>query len=173
MQWVEDRNRAFDFIRRCIPASLCSQLRAPPAAALEQRGVLSKISPRLSWGFLKWGYNLGDATTGGDKNQKMTAYVAEEVMKLVGTAVGEVKYTTCTGVDLYMKANSDGLPSFRVRDLLDVWRIKPWFSTQKQAFNTKLETAAKAAAARIAAMEGVCLSMWRLIKSGRCRGSEW
>ena len=50
-----------------------------------------------------------------------------------------------------MKANSDGKPTFRVQDLLDVWRIKPWFSQQKQAFNAKLQAAAKVAAEAVAA----------------------
>ena len=50
-------------------------------------------------------------------------------------------------VDQYMIANNDGRPTFRVRDLLDVWRIKPWFSQQTGAFKKKLEAAAQAAAA--------------------------
>ena len=59
-----------------------------------------------------------------------------------------MKFTPSIGkLDPYMKANSDGKPTFRLKDLLDVWRIKPWFSQQKQAFNKKLQAAAQAAAA--------------------------
>ena len=95
--------------------------------------------------FLKWGYSLGEI----DKNQKMTAHVAAEVMQMVGTAIGETRYTTCAGVDKYMKTNADGKATFRVRYLLDVWRIKPWFSQQKAAFNKKMaKAAADASAAR-------------------------
>ena len=93
--------------------------------------------------FLQWGYGLGVK----DKNQKMTANVAAETMPTVGTMAGENKFTPSIGkLDPYMKANSDGKPTFRLKELLDVWRIKPWFSQQKQAFNKKLQAAAQAAA---------------------------
>ena len=93
---------------------------------------------------MQWGYGLGVK----DKNQKMVANVAAETMPMVGTMAGENKFTPSIGkLDPYMKANSDGKPTFRLRDLLDVWRIKPWFSQQKQAFNKKMQAAAQAAAA--------------------------
>ena len=101
--------------------------------------------------FLKWGYSLGEI----NKNNKMTANVAAEVMPLVGTMAGEVKLTPPVGaVDPYMKANTNGIATFRVKELLDVWRIKPWFSQQKQAFNKKLQAAAKAAAEFVAGATG-------------------
>jgi hypothetical protein len=36
-------------------------------------------------------------------------------------------------------------------ELLDTWRIKPWFSTQKAAFNKKIEQQLKEGAANLAA----------------------
>ena len=76
----------------------------------------------------------------------MTANVAAETMPTVGTMAGENKFTPSIGkLDPYMKANSDGKPTFRLNDLLDVWRIK-------QAFNKKLQAAAQAAA--VAAVGG-------------------
>jgi hypothetical protein len=36
------------------------------------------------------------------------------------------------------KPNGDGKPTFRLWQLLDSWRIKPWFSQAKQDFNKKV-----------------------------------
>lgn len=122
-------------------------------AVKPKRGVGSvRFTPsQLAFLKLKWGYSLGEI----NKNNKMTANVGAEVVPLVGTMAGEVKLTPPVGaVDPYMKANTDGIATFRMKELLDVWRIKPWFSQQKQASNKKLEAAAKAAAEFVAGAGG-------------------
>jgi hypothetical protein len=91
--------------------------------------------------FVSWCYQLGVK----DKNQKMSGDRAAEVMALVGTQAGEARYTSMSGVNAYMKANADDKPTFRVWELLDSWRIKPWFSQQKAAFNTKYKNQLAAA----------------------------
>jgi hypothetical protein len=110
-------------------------------AVKPKRGKGKPLSP-AQLGFLAWSYGLGVT----DKNQKMTADRAAETMQLVGTAEGEKRFTFVNGIDVYMKATLDGQPTFKLWELLDTWRIKPWFSTQKQGFNKKVQTQLKEAA---------------------------
>jgi hypothetical protein len=98
-------------------------------------------------GFLERCYSLGV----NDKNQKMSAHVAHEVMALVGTHIGLQRYTTAAGADPYMKANVDGQPTFPLWQRLDHWKIKPWFSQQKTVFDKKIADQRKAAIATAAA----------------------
>jgi hypothetical protein len=118
------------------------------AALKPKRGKGSAMSVK-QLEFLKWGYNLGVANL----NHKLTPDRAAEAMKLAGTAAGEEMFTTGAGVNQYMKANTDGKPRFRVYELLDVWRIKPWFAQQKQQFQNKVAAQMKATAAAAAQPE--------------------
>ena len=93
--------------------------------------------------FLHWAYNIGVA----NPNNKMSADTAVEVMALVGTFVGEQRYTTIVGVDPYMKANGNGKPTFRLWEQLDSWKVKPWFSQEKSKFNKKIKEQLQAAKA--------------------------
>ena len=81
----------------------------------------------------------------------MPADTAVEVMALVGTFVGEHRFTTIAGVDPYMKANGNRKPTFRLWEQLDSWRVKPWFSQEKSKFNKKMREHLQAAEASKAA----------------------
>ena len=93
----------------------------PPGAAVflgyavkpkRGKGMRNQRFTSTQLAFLQWGYSLGVK----DKNQKMVANVAAEVMPTVGTMAGEVKFTPSIGkLDPYMKANNDGKPTFNQR----------------------------------------------------------
>ena len=64
-----------------------------------------------------------------NKAPKLTARLAADLMKLVGTAKGERRYPAET----YMKANVNGLPTFARKELIMHYEIKSWFSRQSSS----------------------------------------
>ena len=94
---------------------------------------------KLQLDYLKWCYTQGVV----NKAKKFSAETAEELMPLHGTNHGEMRYPN----DPFWKASAGSKPSFRVRDLLDHWIIKPWFSQQKSKFEKKIAKAAEIAIA--------------------------
>uniref|UniRef100_A0A7S0RI33 Uncharacterized protein n=1 Tax=Pyramimonas obovata TaxID=1411642 RepID=A0A7S0RI33_9CHLO len=91
--------------------------------------------------FLKWCYTQGVV----DKAKKLTAEAAESLMPLHGTPLGQARYPA----DPYWQVTSDGQPTFPLRELFDRWIIKPWFSSQKQAFDKALSKAQSTSVQRI------------------------
>ena len=85
----------------------------------------------------------------------MTANVAAEGMPLVDTMAGEMKLTPAfDAVDPFAKANCASVATFRVKQLMGVRRIGPWFSGKNYAFNKRSEAAAKATAEFTASANG-------------------
>jgi hypothetical protein len=60
-------------------------------------------------------------------SKKLTAHIAADIMKIVGTAEGERQFPN----DPFMKARPDGLPTFSRKHLVMHYEIKSWFNRQK------------------------------------------
>jgi hypothetical protein len=69
--------------------------------------------------FLNWGYQLGVK----NKSDKLTAHLAADIMKLVGTVEGERMFPN----EPYMKASPDGTARFKRKDLIMHYEIKSFF----------------------------------------------
>ena len=52
-------------------------------------------------------------------------------MEIHGTQAGQMRFP----YDIFWRADANVRPTFGVRELLDVWVIKPWFSQQKGQFD--------------------------------------
>lgn len=92
-------------------------------------------------GFLKWCFAQGVK----EKAKKLTAEAATALMPLHGTNLGQARYPS----DGYWKATPTETPTFPLRELLDHWTIKPWFSQQKTAFETAARKAEENSVASI------------------------
>lgn len=69
--------------------------------------------------FLDWAFGLGVK----NKAEKLTAHLAADLMKLVGTVEGELRFPS----DPYMKATEDGSPKFKRKLLIMHYEIKSYF----------------------------------------------
>ena len=87
--------------------------------------------------FLTWCYERGAK----EKGDKLSPIVAASLMKIHGLPLGEIRFSN----DKFWKANVPPSPTFRECELLDHWKIRPWFSGQKAAFNKKIEKARQCA----------------------------
>ena len=85
--------------------------------------------------FLEWCFNRGAAK----KMEKVDARKAQLLMELHGTVAGAVKFAG----DAFWAATPSGEGTFLASELLDHFRIRPWFSTQlsKQAFQAQIAKA--------------------------------
>ena len=97
-----------------------------------KRGAKKKYTPmRLT--FLKWCYEQGVK----DKAKKLTAEATDLIMEIHGTQAGQMRFPYA----VFWTADANGRPTFGVRELLDVWVIKPWFSQQKGQFDKAIAKA--------------------------------
>ena len=83
--------------------------------------------------FLKWCYEQGVM----EKAKKITSESAEKLMEMHGTTAGHARFLE----DEYWKPNEGGKPTFGVRELMDTYTIKPWFSRHKGMFDKQLAKA--------------------------------
>ena len=97
-----------------------------------KRGAKKKYTS-LQLTFLKWCYEQGVK----DKAKKLTAEATELIMEIHGTQAGQMRFPH----DIFWGANANGIPTFGVQELLDVWVIKPWFSQQKGQFDKAIAKA--------------------------------
>jgi len=100
-------------------------------------GGLPKFS-EAQMHFVLWCYNRGVKS----KGDKLSPIVAAELMRLHGTALGAARFPE----DEYWTARPT--PTFRAPELLDHWRIRPWFSTQKAKIQAAAKKTIEAAQAR-------------------------
>ena len=111
-----------------------------PRAAGYARREPRKGKARFTAGqleYLEWCYTYGLRPN----SSKLTAELAAKHMRLRGTREGQQLYPG----EAYWAPSPDGRRTFRLPELLDWWRIKPWFSQQKQAFEKKVASARKGA----------------------------
>ena len=73
--------------------------------------------------FMQWAFNQGVK----DKNKKLTAHIAAELMRIIGTSEGEKRYPD----DLYFKKSADGKPRFKRKDRVLHYEIKAFFGRAK------------------------------------------
>ena len=69
---------------------------------------------------------------------KMSVYTAQELMTVVGTAEFNRRFPKGEA-DSYLPTPT-GKPLFRPHQQIDKWKIKPYFSQQKQAFEARVKT---------------------------------
>ena len=79
--------------------------------------------------FLTWCYERGAK----EKGDKLSPIVAASLMKIHGLPLGEIRFS----IDKFWKANISPSPTFRECELLDHWKIRPWFSGQKLLLTKK------------------------------------
>jgi hypothetical protein len=102
-----------------------------PGHCEKPRRTRAKALTEAQLGYVTWCYDRGVT----HKGNKLQAKTAEVLMTLVGTQAFKQKFAHGE-TDQYPV--TDGKPWFRVHEQLDHWKIKPFFSQQKAAFQDKM-----------------------------------
>lgn len=111
---------------------LCKPPRVGVAAKMSKsKGTINTTKKTQSQiDFLNWCFMRGEKA----KGDKLSPHNAAELMKIHGLTAGEQRFIG----DKYWENKNKR--TFRTSELLDHWRIRPFFSQKKTAFQKKMAT---------------------------------
>jgi hypothetical protein len=119
--------------------------------ACKARKRSNRVYTERQLDFINWCYFEGvKGDHGGDPAKKYSADRAADEMRAYGTTAGVALHPTAAYWKLSSSTASNTAAPFCIRELMDHWLFKQWFSNTVQTFKTAINNARKKQVACIA-----------------------